>query len=73
MSQGSTILVLRLQWVWGLHTHGHLMLSSSIWWVLASVMEKVMAPHSSPLAWKIPWTEEPGGLQPMGSLRVGHD
>ena len=30
-----------------------------------------MAPHSSTLAWKIPWTEEPGGLQPMGSLRVG--
>ena len=31
-----------------------------------------MAPHSSTLAWKIPWTEEPGGLQSMGSLRVGH-
>ena len=30
-----------------------------------------MAPHSSTLAWKIPWTEEPGGLQSMGSLRVG--
>ena len=35
--------------------------------------EKVMAPHSSTLAWKIPWTEEPGRLQSMGSLRVGHD
>ena len=35
--------------------------------------EKAMAPHSSPLAWKIPWTEEPGRLQSMGSLRVGHD
>ena len=35
--------------------------------------EKAMAPHSSTLAWRIPWTEEPGGLQPMGSLRVGHD
>ena len=35
--------------------------------------EKAMAPHSSTLAWKIPWTEEPGGLQSMGSLRVGHD
>ena len=34
---------------------------------------KAMAPHSSPLAWKVPWTEEPGGLQSMGSLRVGHD
>ena len=35
--------------------------------------EKVMAPHSSTLAWKTPWTEEPGGLQSMGSLRVGHN
>ena len=32
-----------------------------------------MAPHSSTLAWKIPWTEEPGKLQSMGSLRIGHD
>ena len=32
-----------------------------------------MATHSSTLAWKIPWTEEPGRLQSMGSLRVGHD
>ena len=32
-----------------------------------------MAPHSSTLAWKIPWTEEPVRLQSMGSLRVGHD
>ena len=36
-------------------------------------MEKTMAPHSSTLAWKIPWTEEPGRLQSMGSLRVGHN
>jgi len=35
--------------------------------------EKAMAPHSSTLAWKIPWTEEPGRLQSMGLLRVGHD
>ena len=35
--------------------------------------EKAMAPHSSTLAWKIPWTEEPGRLQSMGSLRVRHD
>ena len=35
--------------------------------------EKAMAPHSSTLAWKIPWTEEPGRLQSMGSLGVGHD
>ena len=32
-----------------------------------------MAPHSSILAWEIPWTEEPGRLQSMGSIRVGHD
>jgi len=32
-----------------------------------------MAPHSSTLAWKIPWMEEPGRLQSVGSLRVGHD
>ena len=38
-----------------------------------SLMEKAMAPHSSPLAWKIPWMEEPGRLQSMGSRRVGHD
>ena len=36
-------------------------------------LEKAMAPHSSTLAWKIPWTEEPGVLQSMGSLRVGRD
>ena len=36
-------------------------------------MEKAMAPHSSTLAWKIPWTEEPRRLQSMGLLRVGHD
>ena len=35
--------------------------------------EKAMAPHSRTLAWKIPWMEEPGRLQSMGSLRVGHD
>ena len=34
--------------------------------------EKEMATHSNTLAWKIPWTEEPGRLQSMGSLRVGH-
>ena len=37
------------------------------------VQEKAMATHSSTLAWKTPWTEEPGRLQSMGSLRVGHD
>ena len=36
-------------------------------------LDKEMATHSSVLAWKIPWTEEPGGLQSIGSQRVGHD
>ena len=36
-------------------------------------LEKGKATHSSILAWRIPWTEEPGGLQSMGSQRVGHD
>ena len=45
-----------------LHSHG-----SSVHWIL---QEKAMAPYSSTLAWKIPWTEEPGRLQSMGSLEL---
>ena len=41
--------------------------------LLPSQLEKAMAPYSSTLAWKVPWTEEPGRLQSMGSLRVKHD
>ena len=41
--------------------------------VVGVTPEKAMAPHSSTLAWKIPWTEEPGRLLSMGSQRVGHD
>ena len=48
-------------------------LPAGIWLSLTPFLEKAMAPHSSTLAWKIPWTEEPGGLHAMGSLRVGHD
>ena len=40
---------------------------------LEDPLEKVVATHSGILAWKIPWTEEPGGLQSMGSQTVGHD
>ena len=40
---------------------------------IESKMEKAMGTHSSTLAWKIPWMEEPDGLQSMGSLKVGHD
>ena len=44
-----------------------------LWELPRTVSEKAMATHSSTLAWKIPWTEEPGRLQSMGSLRVGHN
>ena len=44
-----------------------------IYWDINLYKEKVMAPHSSTLAWKIPWTEEPGRLQYTGSLRVEHN
>ena len=50
---------MRETWVW------------SLGW--EDLLEKEMAPHSSIRAWKIPWTEEPGRLQSMGSRRVGHD
>ena len=43
------------------------------WDLLDYMPEKAMAPHSSTLAWKIPWTEEPGGLPSLGSHRVRHD
>ena len=41
--------------------------------IAGSLTEKAMAPHSSTLAWEIPWMEEPHRLQSMGSLRIGHD
>ena len=58
--------------MWGCSTY----LFSKSWLnkvCLVKAMEKAMAPHSSTLAWKIPWTGEPGGLQSMWSRRVGHD
>ena len=57
-------------------------LSLVVWWkliviftkvIVMEMTEKATTPHSSTLAWKIPWTEEPGRLQSMGSLRVGQD
>ena len=42
-------------------------------YIYTYIPEKTMATHSSTLAWKIPWTEEPGRLQSMGLQRVGHD
>ena len=57
-----------------LHLSGNCDIPSVCFYVLISLkLEKAMAPHSSTLAWKIPWAEEPGGLQSMGSLRVGLD
>ena len=41
--------------------------------LISHSLEKAMAPHSSTLAWKIPWMEEPGRLQSMGTRRVGRD
>ena len=46
---------------------------SSLFLQLVNITEKMMATHSSTLAWRIPWTEEPGRLQSMGSPRVRHD
>ena len=47
--------------------------NSKVWTRAAFSVEKDMATHSSIVAWRIPWTEEPGGPQPTGSQRVGHD
>ena len=58
--------------VLGVHFHPKEPLAHLRCW-LNIQMEKAMAPHSSTLAWKIPWTEEPGRLQSMGSLRVRQD
>ena len=52
---------------------GHSIRASPLASGAARMSEKAMAPHSSTLAWKIPWAEEPGRLQSRGSLRVGHD
>ena len=54
-------------------THNKYWLECGVKETLVHCWEKATAPHSSTLAWKIPWTEEPGRLQSMGSLRVGHD
>ena len=51
----------------------HLLLGRTSITNLDSILEKAMAPHSSTLAWKIPWMEEPDRLQSMGSHRVGHN
>ena len=63
-----------LIWLLAVRLKEGAMLSTEIhWMLLAFFPEKAIEPHSSTLAWKIPWMEEPGRLQSMGSLRVGHD
>ena len=47
--------------------------TTQVFWCPNIYMEKEMATHSSALAWKIPWMEEPGRLQSIESQRVGHD
>jgi len=56
-----------------LHSKAQGVSSATVYLLPMSQLEKAMAPHSSTLAWKIPWVEEPGRLQSMGSRRVGHD
>ena len=60
-------------WLWIESSECVLKVGIGIGWAYSYVLEKAMAPHSSTLAWQIPWMEEPGGLQSMGSLRVRHD
>ena len=61
----------------GFQADGRNLLETQETWVRSlgqeDPLEKDMATHSSILAWRIPWTEEPGGLQSMGSQRVGQD
>ena len=69
-------LIVNYFFLWKLTLNSELLSSlkwKNIYTRLECFSEKAMAPHSSTLAWKILWTEEPGRLQSMGSLRVGHD
>ena len=50
-----------------------IMIKMRFWQMVGDFVEKAMAPHSSTLAWKIPWMEGPGGPQSMGLLGVGHN
>ena len=55
------------------YQESHRMLNMPLLYLQGKILEKAVAPHSSTLAWKIPWMEEPGRVQSMRSLRVGHD
>ena len=69
-SSGVLYFLFLISRIWAFNFISFLLL---IWSLIYFSMEKAMAPYSSTLAWKIPWTEEPGGLQSMGLLRVRHD
>ena len=66
--KGMWVSGLLILWLKNSYLQQHRMLYRNI-----CVLAQVMAPHSSILAWRIPWMEDPGGLQSMGSLRVEHD
>ena len=72
----SNTIPLRVRASWAAHTVKNLPAIGETWvqslgW--EDPLEKEMTTHSSFLAWRIPWMEEPGGLQSMGSQRIGHD
>ena len=64
-------MILALWWIWRYENKSERLFLEML--TSSEEAEKAMAPHSSTLAWKIPWMEEPGRLQSMGSLRVGHN
>ena len=59
--------------IWVSCTHVDPLIQFDFIEIFTTVMEQALAIHSSTLAWKIPWSEEPGRLQSIGSRRVGHD
>ena len=76
----SWITYLRVKWLWGMYSIqifrkllNYFIKYFTFYIPTRNVWEKAMAPHSSTLAWKIPWTEEPGRLRSMGLRRVGPD
>ena len=72
-SEYSGLISFRIDWLGLLAVQGALKSLLQGHSSKASILQhSAMAPHSSTLAWKVPWTEEPGMLQSMGSLRVGH-
>ena len=67
------LIIYKVLVLYDLYNAGRIEIIDSFIYIYIIYTEKAMAPHSGTLAWKISWMEEPGGLQSMGSLRVGHD